>query len=173
MSMGKVRDRRFVSGAKSKDAEYRPREIISGGQTGVDRAALDASLALGIPCGGWCPRGRRAEDGVIPQRYPLRESDTGAYPQRTALNVAGSDGTLIFARGELSGGTALTAALVRKSGKPCQVVDLVDPQAQDITAVLEWLSGNDIAVLNVAGPRESQQPGIYRESREFIEDLFS
>ncbi len=148
-------------------------KIISGGQTGVDRAALDVSLSLGIPCGGWCPRGRRSEDGVIPERYPLRETDADAYSQRTTLNVADSHGTLILTRGALSGGTGLTAALARRSGKPCHVVDLANLQDQDIRAVLAWLGGSDIRILNVAGPRESQQPGIYRQARGFLEEVFT
>src|SRR5438876_1977372 len=86
-------------------------KIISGGQTGVDRAALDVALELGIPCGGWCPQGRRAEDGVIPARYPLRETPWWGYPQRTEWNVRDSDGTLILAEGEPDRGTVLTREL--------------------------------------------------------------
>src|SRR6266571_9073801 len=80
-------------------------KIVSGGQTGVDRAALDVALELGIPCGGWCPRGRRAEDGIIPERYPLIETPTTAYPQRTERNVRDSDGTLVLTVGRADGGT--------------------------------------------------------------------
>src|SRR3989442_2721366 len=94
-----------------------PVEIVSGGQTGVDRAALDTALALGLPCGGWCPRGRRAEDGPLPTRYPLRETPSSSYPERTVWNVRDSDGTLILHRGRLSGGTALTLRLVSRHGR--------------------------------------------------------
>src|SRR6266851_4977853 len=96
-------------------------KIISGGQTGVDRAALDVALELGIPCGGWCPKGRRAEDGRIPKRYPLVETPTPAYPVRTEWNVRDSDGTLVLARGQASGGTALTIEFATDYGKPCLV----------------------------------------------------
>lgn len=140
--------------------------IVSGGQTGVDRAALDAALALGVPCGGWCPRGRKAEDGRISERYPLSETGGASYPERTALNVADSDGTLVITRGPLTGGTALTAQIARQRGRPCLVLTL--DGAVDLTAVARWLDRHCIAVLNVAGPRESQQPGIYEESRRLM-----
>jgi predicted Rossmann fold nucleotide-binding protein DprA/Smf involved in DNA uptake len=94
------------------------RKIVSGGQTGVDRAALDIALALGIPCGGWCPRGRGAEDGVIPARYPLQETCSHDYAERTRRNVIDSDGTLILAIGALHGGTLLTAQLAEKAASP-------------------------------------------------------
>ena len=145
------------------------RKILSGGQTGVDRAALDAALSLNIPCGGWCPKGRRAEDGVIPARYPLRETDSPAYAQRTALNVADSDGTLIQTRGALRGGTALTVELARKKGRSCRVLRLEDGLL--VRETVDWLDENAVAVLNVAGPRESQFPGIYKEARQSMERL--
>ncbi len=144
-------------------------KIVSGGQTGVDRAALDVAMVLGIPCGGWCPKGRRAENGRIPARYPLRETDSPHYPARTALNVAESDGTLILTRGTPRGGTALTAELARQQGKACLVIRLEDglhPRAAKI-----WLEKNAIVVLNVAGPRESHCPGIYLEARAGLERL--
>ncbi|MCP4042819.1 MAG: molybdenum cofactor carrier [Gammaproteobacteria bacterium] len=146
-------------------------KVISGGQTGVDRAALDAALELGVPCGGWCPRGRRAEDGLIPERYPLRETETVAYPQRTAMNIEDADGTLILATGDLSGGTALTAGLSRKAGRPCHVVNL--EKKADLAAVQVWVDGNDIRTLNVAGPRESLNNGIYTKARVFLEKLLT
>ena len=97
--------------------------IVSGGQTGADRAALDAALAAGVPCGGWCPAGRRAEDGVIPARYPLVELAGGGYPARTRRNVVDSDGTVVMAYGPPTGGTRLTVDLCRQVGRPYLVVD--------------------------------------------------
>jgi len=141
-------------------------KIVSGGQTGVDRAALDAALHLGIPCGGWCPRGRRAEDGAIPSRYPLVETPTARYPQRTEWNVRDSDGTLVLHAGRPRGGTALTIRLVARLRKPVLPVDLdLDP---DPRAVLEWIAGRGIRVLNVAGPRESESPGVGRRADGFL-----
>ena len=132
--------------------------IISGGQTGVDRAALDVALELGIACGGWCPRGRHAEDGRIPDRYPLCETPAADYAQRTEWNVRDADATLVLHRGALRGGTALTVALARRLGKPLVSVDL--EAATDAAQVRAWLAGQQVSVLNVAGPRESQAPGI-------------
>lgn len=132
--------------------------IVSGGQTGVDRAALDVARELGLPCGGWCPRGRRAEDGRIPDRYPLCETPSAAYPQRTEWNVRDSAGTLVLARGRPSGGTALTVRLAARMGRPCLVVDL--DGAPDPEAIADWLREQRLEVVNVAGPRETDNPGI-------------
>lgn len=140
--------------------------IVSGGQTGVDRGALDAALSLGLPCGGWCPRGRLAEDGPIAPRYPLRETPTADYPQRTAWNVRDSDGTLVLTRGRPRGGTALTLSLAREQGRPFLILDLSSPI--DPETMVRWAEEKRISVLNVAGPRESQQPGIQHEARDFL-----
>jgi hypothetical protein len=143
------------------------RRIVSGGQTGVDRAALDAALALSIPCGGWLPRGRRAEDGRLSDHYPLREAKSRIYGERTRLNVRDSDGTLILTRGSHpTGGTALTLAFAQKIGRPVLLVDLT--ANPDPALVREWIEGHHIAVLNVAGPRESSAPGIYDQARTFL-----
>jgi hypothetical protein len=144
-------------------------KLVSGGQTGVDRAALDVALDLGLPCGGWCPKGRRAEDGSLPERYPLRETASADYPTRTALNVRDSDGTLILTRGEPDRGTALTARLAERYGKPCLALDLThQPDPQEVRA---WAAAHGVRVLNVAGPRESSQPGIYEEAKAFLSAL--
>jgi hypothetical protein len=140
--------------------------IISGGQTGVDRAALDIALERGIPCGGWCPKGRRAEDGPIAPHYPLEETSWWGYPQRTEWNVRDSDGTLILAVGEPDRGTVLTEELAEQQGKPYLVVDPTDHQR--IEEVRTWAREQNIAVLNVAGPRESSQPGAYARASEFL-----
>lgn len=147
------------------------KKVISGGQTGVDRAALDVALALGIPCGGWCPKGRRAEDGKIPAHYPLTETPAKDYRVRTRRNVRESDGTLVLARGPLSGGTALTLRLAMDMAKPCLVIDLGRrPRAH---AVRAWLTAHRIRALNVAGPRESNRPGIYLQAKKFLQQALS
>jgi hypothetical protein len=141
-------------------------KIISGGQTGVDRAALDVAMELGIPCGGWCPKGRRAEDGRIPDRYPLQEASSPDYPVRTRLNVEDSDGTLILTSGSPKGGTALTLKLARQLHKPFFLVDLARDAAP--SSLRPWLQENHIGVLNTAGPREGESSGIYEQASAFL-----
>ncbi len=140
-------------------------KIVSGGQTGVDRAALDVALELGLDCGGWCPAGRRAEDGPIPERYPLSETPTSDYEERSRLNVRDSDGTLILTRGTPAAGTRLTLEAARAAGRPHLVVDFA---AAGAPAVGEWIAAAGIRVLNVAGPRASTEPGIYDEAASFL-----
>lgn len=147
----------------------RPAKIVSGGQTGVDRAALDAAIALGIPHGGWCPKGRLAEDGIIPAQYELVETDSPDYAQRTEQNVLDSDATLILCRGEPTGGTELTRRLAQRHRKPLLVVDLRKPL--DRTTVRRWLTTHARSTLNVAGPRESQSPGIHAEATSLLQSL--
>lgn len=141
-------------------------KIVSGGQTGVDRAALDVALDAGLPCGGWIPRGRRAEDGRLPSWYPLRETDSTAYTVRTRRNVVDSDATLILTRGAPSGGTALTVDAALEAGRPLRIVDLLEPESP--AELRQWLGDRSIRVLNVAGPRESGAPGIYAEARRYL-----
>ncbi len=137
--------------------------IISGGQTGVDRAALDVALKLDIPIDGWCPRGRKTEDGVLPERYLLRETPSSRYPERTEWNVRDSDGTLLLPYGRLLGGTGLTARLAARYGKPTLRIDLADPADRRNAAskILAWMSAAGITRLNVAGPRASSAPEVY------------
>jgi hypothetical protein len=146
-------------------------KIISGGQTGADRAALDAALELGIPCGGWCPKGRRAEDGPIDVRYPLKETHSASYRIRTEKNVRGSDGTLIFAWGKPKGGTALTIRFAQRYKKPYLVVDL--SEGADPETAQEWLESNEIKILNIAGLREGECPGIYIRTVDFLKEVFN
>ena len=134
-------------------------KIISGGQTGVDRAALDVAIALKILHGGWCPKGRIAEDGVIPACYNLEETPGSDYAQRTAWNVRDADGTLILTKKPITGGTLLTLKLAKQLKKPYLVFDLF--AAQSIDAIIIWLKKHNIKILNVAGPRASQVDGIY------------
>ena len=140
--------------------------LVSGGQTGVDRAALDVALALGIPCGGWCPRGRRAEDAPLSQRYPLNETPSGDYPQRTEWNVRDSDATLLLTPHPPDGGTALTQELAEGMGRPLLAVDPHD--LARVGEVREWLGERRVRTLNVAGPRESRAPGVYVAARRFL-----
>lgn len=146
-------------------------KIISGGQTGVDRAALDVALESGIPCGGWCPRGRRAEDGVIPAKYPLQETASEDYAERTRLNVLDSDGTLILIAGTPDGGTALTVRIARENARPHRVVELGHPP--DARDVLDWIRDHRIRTLNIAGPREEEHPGIQERATGFLLGLLS
>jgi hypothetical protein len=148
----------------------RPNKIVSGGQTGADRAGLDAAMQLGIACDGWCPKGRRAEDGAIPDRYPLQETASRDYRQRTRMNIIDSDGTLIITERQASGGTALTVEIARQNGKPLLVVDLRFPPSSE--EVAKWMDDNDIETLNVAGPRESECPGIYGKGKMFMLQAF-
>jgi|SRR6185312_939495 len=144
--------------------------IVSGGQTGADRAALDFAIAHGIPHGGWCPLGRRAEDGVLDPRYRLRETESKNYRQRTRRNVADSDATLILNLDELADGSLATRQFAERANKPVCVVALdADDLAAEVTRVDEWLAAHPIAVLNVAGPRESKRPGIYRMALAFLQ----
>ena len=142
-----------------------PRTIYSGGQTGVDRAALDVALELGIPIGGYLPRGRKDENGdVLPEdKYAnMQETDTDNANVRTELNVQNSDATLIFSHGRLFGGSAYTECMARKHGKPCLYVDFDKHDAdQAVLLAKRWLSDTQPRVLNVAGPRASNDPEIY------------
>ena len=108
--------------------------LVSGGQTGVDRAALDAALELGVPCGGWCPKGRKAEDGTVPDRYPLTETPSGSYSQRTRWNIRDSDATLVLSWGKPTGGVLLTLNECRKVGKPHLVIDQ-NPQSRGLVCL--------------------------------------
>jgi hypothetical protein len=143
-------------------------KIVSGGQTGVDRAALDAAMEQGVPVGGWCPKGRRAEDGPIPERYPLRETPTDEYAVRTAWNVRDSDGTLILGDPGVSGGTSLTAEEARERNKPLLQIEI---GAANEERIRKWIAAHDIEVLNVAGPRASEAIGIYRKARALVTEL--
>lgn len=146
--------------------------IISGGQTGVDRAALDAALAAGVPCGGWCPGGRMAEDGPLPLRYPLTELPGSGYIERTRANVADSDGTVILHGDRLEGGTLQTRLFCEELGKPCLVIAR---ETTDIAAaadsIADFIGSHDIRSLNVAGPRASKQPQIYEWAHAVISRL--
>jgi hypothetical protein len=134
-------------------------KIVSGGQTGADRAALDWALSRRIPCGGWCPKGRKAEDGIIDSKYPLKESSSSSYLQRTEWNVRDSDATVIFSISPvLSGGSKKTFEFARKHKKPCLHLHVGQDDAPG--QLRQFLAEAKIQILNVAGPRASAQPGV-------------
>ncbi|RUC80150.1 molybdenum cofactor carrier [Pseudomonas aeruginosa] len=147
--------------------------ILSGGQTGVDRAALDFAIAQQIPHGGWCPAGRRAADGVLDARYQLVETESSGYRQRTKHNVRDADATLIIYRGRLEGGSLLTRDLATGHGKPLLLCDLHDPTEELLAAWQDWLVGHAIAILNIAGPSEARNPGIYLQASALLELFWS
>ena len=148
------------------------RKIVSGGQTGVDRAALDVALELEIPCGGWCPKDRLAEDGRIAGHYPLKETASAEFQVRTELNVLDSDGTLILLWGAPGGGTLFTRHCALHHNKPLFEADL--QQKPRITDFHNWLAAHSIAILNVAGPRESHCPGqIYEAAKAHLKSYFA
>jgi Circularly permutated YpsA SLOG family len=144
-------------------------KVISGGQTGVDRGALDAALALEVECGGWCPAGRLAEDGTIPKRYPVVELANAGYAERTARNVADSDGTLIISNGEPIGGTRETIDRCIEMEKPHLIIDHpMIPTDETVELVLRFVADHQIRVLNVAGPRASQWPDGHQTAEQIV-----
>jgi len=145
-------------------------KIVSGGQTGVDRAALDAAIACGFLYGGIIPKGRLSEDGKVPLTYKLTECDHPEYPYRTEQNVIHSDATLIFTYLPMNGGTQFTYECCTKHKKPYLISDLKNPHIEK--DILEWIQKIKPQVLNLAGPRESKQPGIYKTSKILLEKIF-
>ena len=151
-------------------------KIVSGGQTGVDRAALDVAIQLGIVHGGWCPKGRKAEDGSIPEKYQMIEADSDDYSVRTQLNIKDSDGTLIlipYDPDKATGGTLQTINVAKEVNKPCFIMDLSTELCRGMFFdVIEWLEKKKIKKLNIAGPRESQAPGIHQRASEYLTNLY-
>ena len=137
-------------------------KIISGGQTGVDRAALDVALKNGIECGGWCPAGRLDEFGRIPDRYPVWELEHGGFTERTLQNVKDADGTVIIYPGDLSGGTEQTVRFCLEQQRPHQLLDASKIPAEEAARLIaDFVRNHKINILNVAGPRESDWPEGY------------
>ena len=148
-------------------------KIVSGGQTGADRAALDAAIALGLPHGGYCPKGRRAEDGSIPARYILTETPGAHYLQRTEWNVRDSDGTVVFTIVKTAtGGSRKTIEIARRLKKPCVHIAR-DAGGDAIQHLRDFIEAHDIRVLNVAGSRESKEPGIETWAGEVLAQALS
>ena len=143
--------------------------IVSGGQTGVDRAALDAALALDISCGGWCPEGRLAEDGRIPEHYPLKELAGAGYVERTLQNVIDSDGTVIINFGELQGGTEQTLLFCVEQAKPHELINAEEvPASKAAKLIGAFVRKHRIEILNVAGPRHSKEARAYVYALETV-----
>jgi len=149
------------------------KKIISGSQTGVNRAALDVALDKSIPCGGWCPKGRLAEGGSLSKKYPIVESKSSDDRIATELNILEGDGTLILTWGRPTGGTAMAGIITKRRGKPFLIIDLKEMYdiEKTIKETLNWIEEKRIEILNITGPRESRCPGIYRDAKELIEKL--
>ncbi len=158
-----------------RKVNVKPLKIISGAQTGVDRAALDAAIARGLDYGGSLPRGRLAEDGPVARRYTrLNELKQKDYAARTRRNVLDADATLILCPGEPEGGTALTVRLARAHSRPVLVVDIDNRDEKTALELMRaWIAEQQPRVLNIAGPRESSFPGLYARVRSMLEQLFA
>ena len=150
------------------------KKIVSGGQTGADRAALDFAIKYKIPYGGWVPKGRRTEDGILLERYQLQEMPTDEYSKRTEQNILDSDATLILSHAHLTGGSALTQSLAEKHGKPCIHIDLSKVDMRKAGLIVNiWIHRYKIKVLNVAGPRASKDPIIYQATLDLLEAVLA
>jgi len=148
-------------------------KIVSGGQTGVDQAALDAAIKLGIPYGGWIPKGRKTENGPLPEKYKMNEMPTSKYSARTEKNVIDSDGTLIISRGNLTEGSELTRKMAMKHNRPWLHIDITDnAKFHAASNIVSWIAENSIHILNVAGPRASKDPEIYLDALNIIESAY-
>ncbi len=149
------------------------KRIVSGGQTGVDRAALDAAIKLGIAHGGWVPRGRLTESGALPPKYHLKETSSSSYSMRTEKNVSNADGTLIISRGPLTGGSEYTRQMAVKHNRPWLHIDLSRTAAfHAAIAIKDWIVSKEIEILNVAGPRASEDPAIYQDTLNILESVY-
>ncbi len=149
------------------------RKIISGGQTGADRAALDYAIGHNFPYDGWLPKGRKTEDGTLDPKYKLREMPTGEYSKRTEQNVIDSDGTVIVSHGFLTGGSALTREFAKQHARPWIHIDLAELSCQIAAQRLaEWISRHEIKTLNVAGPKAGKDPAIYEATMLLLEETF-
>ena len=146
------------------------KKIVSGGQTGADRAALDFAIKHNIPHGGWVPKYRAAEDGKVPDVYELQEMPTQSYSRRTEQNAIDSDGTVIISHGRLRGGSAFAAKMAKKHDRPWLHLDMAKLAVDKAGRRLQkWVDDNSISVLNLAGPRQSSDPAIYDVTMKVLE----
>lgn len=147
--------------------------IVTGGQSGTDRAAMDVALSLGLPLRGWCPKDRWSETGRIEDQYPLQETGSRDPAVRTEMNVLDSDGTLVLNLGVANDGTPLTEQLTEKHRRPLLSFEIEgSPSEDDVRRFRRWIEESSIRILNVAGPRESHRPGaVYERSRVWLEAL--
>ncbi|MGE5208188.1 MAG: putative molybdenum carrier protein [Alphaproteobacteria bacterium] len=147
-------------------------KIVSGGQTGVDRATLDVALQHEVECGGWCPAGRLDEFGRIPDQYPLRELQAGGFTERSLRNVKDSDGTVVIYPGKLYGGTEQTVRFCIEFGRPHELIDASRLVIEDAAKLIaEFVRNNKISTLNVAGPRQSEWPEGYDYAFQALENF--
>lgn len=158
--------------AAARGNGLRARKIISGGETGADRGGLDAAIALGIEHGGWCPKGRRAEDGVVPARYQLEETPERGFAAMMRRNVETADATIVFTGDRLTPGSRKTMGIAKAAGRPflhVRMAEAEDDPSGTCYTIQAWLEDHEVEVLNVAGSRESRCPGLQR----FVEDLIA
>lgn len=148
------------------------KKIISGGQTGADRAALDVAIKFNIEHGGWIPKGRKTEKGPLSKKYQLLELKTSDYRERTKQNIIDSHGTAIISRGKLTGGSKLTQSFAIVVGRPNCYLDLLTTEEFEAAIILKsFILENNIQILNVAGPRLSHHPGIYMDVKTILETM--
>jgi len=148
------------------------KKVCSGGQTGSDQAGLDAAIEAGLPHGGWCPKGRRCEDGIIPEKYKLKETGSPNYLVRTKLNVTVADATIVFTFGPAKSGSLRTLQFARELSKPSLHVNLFSFNDDlHVQKIIDWLDaafGGKAITLNVAGSRESSRPGIGSKVKDIM-----
>jgi hypothetical protein len=150
------------------------KKVVSGGQTGADQAALDIAIKLGVPYGGWIPRGRKTEAGPLPETYKLQEMPDENYASRTRQNVIDSSGTLIISHGELTGGSEYTMELAIANHRPWLHIDMSAAQpGAAAKSIKKWVKSNKISILNVAGSCASRDPEIYQATSEIMEAVLS
>jgi hypothetical protein len=149
-------------------------KIISGGQTGVDRAALDVAMKHRVDCGGWCPAGRLDELGKIPDGYPVQELEKGSFAERTMRNVSDSDGTVIVYRNELGGGTEFTLECCKQLNRPHLLIDAAQLSPEEASRrIAEFVGEHHIETLNIAGPRQSEWPEGYQYAAQALEEFLA